>query len=1181
MILLFPNLDTFHLALAKDMVPREVILAPAAVTFDAQGQIYLEPTAPLPKIAIDPLKRIGVKGSKRHATDEPVEVASWVQVVPVAREPGTPNLSSQAAVLFELSHADDLPTLVAEMLRLGNDRQSFRWFSTDGDGKSVLLRVIGPPYYTLLRALDKTAAGTAGTVRAYLERAPRVWVEVGHTHPLASQVRVAEGQIVLIRPPREWLFLDDLPFQDVYDITQFHLPAAPVAWSEAKAPKKMTVPLRLTAGNAADVAELWVLRDQGAEQLDALVRDGDERLTQRLMFAVAADAKGNRIVVLRTRPSKLAPPVLPLENAMGFKPYWKLPNLFLPTGKRLHPTLRRDAVRRLLAEDADQVVWLYPDGQGGFTPEGIPDEAFRSLQDWVEYVIESERQPLATWIDATRFDFDHFICKDTGGPKVKPDKGDKEPRGKDDGDEGRTAKAAGTAVKAASKGKPAAKPSGAAEFLPPLEPKPRSEWKIKREQLEKQFLAIEGPLDAPERQALWPELAVVNAGLAAANTGDEGRSEAAVCWLNALWDGDPMPAEWLGGWLRSEFPQAKAPPRAEEFDKLLNTRNISPSDARGVVASFLWVAHQNPIPAWLLSRLPAVQKYLEAHEASLPVRAVWLAGYRLAQLAGADVLGLARVRDRLLQRLLERGLDPERDLPIFLRTAGQNDSDRLRTVRDRAADLHQTVRRWSEHIPQNLPYIDLLFAFAFAKLGETTAARKLLEGQKAALVKPVPTAPEFKDFDRIVGAISNTFLYRAFAYRIEQAIAGQPASGHLPEELLAELVEFNKKSQMPEFRVRGRDNQSDNPFGRAVYVIARLREQLRILEPQGVGDPYAPVTRHSDLLKKAIAELPEIRDPSRLVHQIRTLCKEGVREKVLAEVRFHVLYEALPLSPRVGEAFAVELLNMVPGALAAGATGGAGFQYPDTPEKMGKMLARAMFLAAHYDRRDIVQQLVSRFSELVHAKFEAAGKRPDQSMDGFVLINAVAGQALRSLRKIAARDEIDRFFLRLQREALGGAGLRELKARYGKTPPTWAAVLETMLNLAAAWMTFGLDAHAQPIIEEVRTELLSGSDLPPKEYTQLARAYVSALGHGPCDLGIQRITELFRKMERGRLTNPFTTGMYYSRFHLNIVEDVILAVVSDEFALGPAGRQWLDDDEYLVRRRIHADMKRHLEKSGL
>ena len=156
--------------------------------------------------------------------------------------------------------------------------------------------------------------------------------------------------------------------------------------------------------------------------------------------------------------------------------------------------------------------------------------------------------------------------------------------------------------------------------------------------------------------------------------------------------------------------------------------------------------------------------------------------------------------------------------------------------------------------------------------------------------------------------------------------------------------------------------------------------------------------------------------------------------------------------------------------------------------------------------------------------------------------------------------------------------------KYQSKPEEWGAVLQTELNLAAGWLTFGLSDHAADILNEARTELLTpdrGLKLTPPDYTLLARAYVTALGYGPSETGLPRITELFHKMDPAKITNTFTSGPYYSRLHLNLVEDVILAVVSDEFALGPAGRRWLDDDEYLVRKRVHADMRRNLAGSGL
>lgn len=1162
MILLFPDTDTLRVALTGNVVPADVSLAPAAVTFDTHGKLYVESTAAVNKTVLKNLDKIGVKGSKRHASDEPEEVQSWLQILPVVKEAAAPVLSSQAPVLFELMTAEDLPMLVTEMLRLGNDRQSFRWFSGAGEGESrrVLLKVVGPPYYTLLRALDR---GAAGGVRAYLERAPRVWVEIGHTHPLAAQLRAPDAQMVLVRAPRDWLFLDDSPFQDVYEILNFKLPAATVAWSEAKTPKKMTVPLRLTAGNAADIAELWVLRENAVDQLDDLVRDADDRLIQRLMFAVATDAKKQRTVILRTRPSKLAPPVLPLENAVEFKPFWKLPNLFVPIQKRLHPTLRRDAVRKLLAEDADQVVWLFPSptGDNSFIPESVPDAAFRPLEDWVDYVIEAEQQPLGAWIEATRFDFDHFICKD-GGPKTKPDKGDKEPKAKEDEDV-KPGKATVVQAKTATKTKGAAKPTDPADFLPPPEaPKPPSEWKLKREELERKFMQIEGDLDAPERVEIWPELAKANSGM-----GDA--TEAAVCWLNALWDSDPSPAEWLAGWVRSELPGAAGTIKADDFDKRLKNSTVTVSDARSVVASFLWVAAQNPVPEWLLARLPLVQKYLETHERAIPVRAVWLAGYRLAQLSGHDVLGLARVRDRLLLRLHEEGLSAERDLPSFLRFAGLRDSERLRVVRGKSVALHQSVRKWieksaaaqkNENLKQNLAYVDLLFAFALGKLGETTPAKALLEDARKSMDIPIPSTGD----DAIKAAVVRSFLFQAFRYRVEQVMAGKPHAGPMAADVTKALEDIADK---------GSKGQVNNPYKLAKYVIDRMREQSHIMEPQEKLDPYADWTKHGDALKKELADLSGFRDPQKLGDKIRKLHREGVTGgKASKDVQFLVLHEAIPLTPRVGESFAVEMLAHVSGALTVGPP--AANEPSDTQKKQGELLARSLSVAGHFGQGDVVQKLVTQFGDLVHSK-------PEETR--FKLINVVAGQALKSLRKLGLRDEIDRFLTRLQSEVLQGASLPNLRKKYATKPESWSAVLQTLLNLAAGWLTFGLNDHAAPILNEARNELLNpnGMKFPPKEYKELACTYVAAVGQGPSETGLPKITELFTDMDVMKITNTWTTAPYYSRLHLNLVEEVIQAVVSDEFALGPAGRKWLDDDEYLVRRRVHADMGRERQRAGL
>ena len=195
--------------------------------------------------------------------------------------------------------------------------------------------------------------------------------------------------MLLLRPPQEWIAFADAPFRDVYAVLDFQLPGRPVTWADDQLADKLHVQLRLIPGAAAEPAELWVLHGDAVEQFDALVREANGRLLARLAFAIG-DRDGKRIAVLRARPGKTTMPVLVLENALACRSYLRLPNLYLPLGYSLRPPLRRDAVRRLLADDADQVVWLMPDGGESFVAQSLPDSAFRPLADWVDYVLDRD-----------------------------------------------------------------------------------------------------------------------------------------------------------------------------------------------------------------------------------------------------------------------------------------------------------------------------------------------------------------------------------------------------------------------------------------------------------------------------------------------------------------------------------------------------------------------------------------------------------------------------------------------------------------------------------------------------------------------------------------------------------------------------------------------------------------------
>ncbi len=1162
MILTFPNLDTIRLALTTGAVPGAVALAPAVAGFDADGRVWVEPSADLPRKAQAELRRLGAGIAKAAGSAPTVEVSCWLELLPLRRSTDPVLRSEQTPILFELAEGEQVSSLVIEVLRLGNDRQGYRWLE-DPKGKSpgrALLRVIGPPYYSLLRALDRDGQASAPT--AYVEQVARVWVQLGYQHPLADHVKPPEGKILLLRPPRRWTYLDDAPFHDIYEILEFSLPVAKARWRDGQLDQRLTVPLRLTRGGSADAAELWVLRDNPVDQLDELVRGADDTLLARLAFAVG-EKDGQKTIVLRVRPSKLAPPVLVLD-ALGFCHFQKMPNLFLPISTRLQPPLRRDAVRKHLADDPMQVTWLYPGPDGSFKPESLPETAFRPLSDWIDYVLEHDREPLRAWIESAQFDFEQFVCDEDGGDR--PKKPPKEPRVK-------TAPRPPAARTGEGKGKANGDSQTVEEGLEDdvyveLVAVPPNELRKQLDELEARFLAAEGRLDEAEREALWPQMAALNAQLGSPD-------DAGVCWMNALWLDDEAQAVRALNWFRAEAqavplrkeagwpegrtwasPAALAPRgtavEGADLDLILSLDEPATGDVRALAAHVFWAACLKEPPAPLIRRLGKVGQFLEVNERLVPVRAAWLAALGLHRLAGGDPLGLARARDRMLERLFRTGLRPEQDLPSFLRFSGGPGNQRFRVVRQWLALLADKARRWvhekgryyTPHEPKTSAYADLFFAFGLAKLGEAEACNRLRERAREELTE--------------VGE-AHLFLFQAFDYRLRRSLEGKPHGGPLPAEqmeYLAEIIKLDKQ----ESKV--------NATGPS-YAIDRMRWLSRILEPDQRIEPYRHTTPASNDLERALNKLPDLLDHNQVADCVRHLLQSVTQGKGGAEARALILCAALDQAPRAGEDFSAEMLALCPAAFDALPPPAGVTEF----EKQARLLEKALFVAAHFDRKESVQQFVTRFGRLLETQRDAPIIQA---------IDSLAAQSFRGLRKLGMQQEIDKLLHLMAEILLHGRDLRSIddRARWEKQP----VALRALLHVAAGWYYFGRDEQAGAVLNaacialftppnpsrEGRISGLGTSQDAPRR-AELTCAYAAALAHAPIELAQKRFEELFDRLEG--IVDGYTTSSYYSRLQLQVIEAVVLAVVSDDFTVGTAVRRWLDDDEYLVRRRIHRDVR--------
>jgi len=988
MILNFPDLDTIRLALTAGAVPAAAALAPTVAGFDDDGRVWVEPSADLPKKAQAELRRLGVGIGKVAGASPAVEMSCWLELLPLQRSADPVVRPEQTPILFELAEGEQFSSLVSEVLRLGNDRQGFRWLE-DPRGKSpgrALLRVVGPPYYSLLRAIDRDGQASAPT--AYVEQAPRVWVQLGYRHPLGEQLKPPQGKLLLLKPPRRWTCVEDVPFRDIYEVLEFTLPAQKVRWREGELGRRLTVPLRLTRGGTGDAAELWVLRDNPIDQLDDLVREADNTLLDRLAFAVG-EKGGEKTIVLRVRPSKQPPPALAL-SAVEFCHFQKMPNLFLPVGRRLHPPLRRDAVRKHLAEDPMQVTWLYPDAAGGFTPESLPETAFRPLSDWIDYVLEHDHEPLQAWIESARFDFEQFVCDEDGGDR--PNKPPREPRVKAPprSPESRMGEGKGQRRNNNGDADEAGEAASKDDVFAAVVAAPPDELRQHLSDLEARFLAAEGGLDAADRQALWPELAALNARL---GSGDD----TGVCWMNALWLRDEAQAARALNWFRAEAQGVKVRKEAgwpngrtwasaaalaprgaavegADLDLVLSLDEPQTADVRALAAYVFWASCRKEPAAALAQRLGKVAHFLETKGHLIPVRAAWLAALGLHRLAGEDALGLARARDRLLERLFHTGLRPEQDLPSFLRFSGPAGNQRFRAVRQWLATLADLAQKW---IQENTPtggsaktsgYADLMFAFGLARLGERDASNQLRQRASSTLAGQGST---------------HALLLDGFGYRIHEAQDRKPHTGPLPVEWMERLFRIYQGR-----RPRG-ESQSDTSW----YAIDRLRQRSRILEPDQKIEPYRyHQESQRDELKRDLLRLPDVLDRLEAAELVRRSLQRPWEGEEGIRLRAHVLCTALDQAPRIGADFATEMLAMTPAAFDAlpAATTLTDFQ------DQFRLLEKGLFVAAHFDRADHVQHFIARVRRVLQTPY---AKPMMEALD------SLAREALRALRKLGRHKE--------------------------------------------------------------------------------------------------------------------------------------------------------------------------------
>jgi hypothetical protein len=1086
MVVHFPDLATLHAAVASGMIPATILAQACDAVYRADGVRVHSPAFDLPPL----LTAIGARAINSFP-DTSEHFDHWFALFPLS-ERGHANDEPPAEALLDLPLAL-FSVYAVEMMRLGNDRQSCLRVDEAG-GARVLIRVINPPLYTLLRAVD----GLDRDVWVYREASANVWVQWRYAHPFERRLSANNDAAWLVRAPRRWRAVDTRLFRDVHEVIALQPPAPTLPLPASALNRKIVVPLKLIPGEPL-APEFWMIRENALAVVDRFVRDADEATRARLRFAVFGQQ-----AALRDRRVGDRPAGVELPEAVPSARHGRLPRLYLPVGERLHPRLSAERTRELLCPDDARVVWLTRGEGGSILRESLPDDAFAPLSDWVEFILDREQETLRAWINETTCDFGEWI---TASPVIA--EREAPPR-------------------ARAPTPPPSPPAPEIEELPPELPKtfapapaespiPRGDLAQARDKLEKQLLDASGPDQAATRESLWPKLARINAEL-----GD--LPEAAICWAHALWDRDPPPADWLAEWRDSEWSAT-----SDDLAACLAKPDPTHGDARRVAVHALRAATLGRPTAFA-----PIGPFLDKHASRLGVRLTWLA-WRALTRACDDPLALARVRDRLLERLMRDGLRRQHDVPDFIHFAGQRDSDRLRQAQDLLWSFRADVQSWltrqdqtKDKLHRSLAttgvYADLLFAYGFARLGEERHRAELADGALATLRA---------NADPVV-----QFLADAFAFRIDQAGSGGTFEP-LPAAITARLERFDPGQR---------------------YAVSRLRQQLIALEPSEKSDPYLlSKTAQAGSLGRDLLALSAIRDPKRLQAESRRVLNAARQSPDPAE-RLIALTEITPLSLRGGREFAAEMVEQAGAALKVAKIDGP------LMERQARLVDALMPVAASYEWADKLREILGVFARNLRTLDELQVIAP---------VNLALGRSLRAARRCGMGEQLHALMNDLTELLTRGRSIDELRRDYRREAlsKNWVDMLQALTRVAEYWFHFGSADRAAPFLEEARRYLLEG-DRKERPAAQrdagLARAYLQAVGqHSDLPRVIASCRELFERLRP--FPNAQTTSVYYSSLHLGIVETLVLTLVSDDFVLAQTAKRWLDDDEHLVRRRIHAD----------
>ncbi len=1148
-VLDFPNLDTLRLVLASGTLPTEVTDTPAWVAQEERGRVRLEPSAFPSREMLTGLNRLGVRLVAEMAPHV-ISVGCWAELL--ALRPASPQtMLASGPVLFVLP-TSELARFTVRLRRFGAPTQALRfplpetaWIIQDGAPPSMLEQT-----------LDRDSP-----IEPFTEHAPGIWIRHAWDHPVPARLVAPTTGTLLLRPDRaseRVAVRVPVPVAD-----EFLLHRQPASRGVNSPLKRIAILMRLTREPQRERERLWLCADDDIVEFRRFCLNADQRLIRRFEIATQRSGTGIRFV-LRSVPGEHMPPLLP-ASLRGFAPHPRAAGLFLPANRCLKPELRSAELSDLFGLGPDRLTWVEAGTDGRIITQAILLEAFRPLESVLFHVVPTQARFAANNFAEDRFPLPRFVLRDEHAVEPFTDRSESLPT-REQTEEIPTENSKSWVTHALErfalrlrrprrepmpKDRPGSEPGTAPLPYPVIsEPETPSnsvdallhgrDRAARRHALEAALLADFAGLEPSQRAERWAELAAVYGAT-------RNAADAAVCWINAIWEADPVPMTWLEQWLLAECRATKLTEPSISLDRILGEPGRF-GMGRTLAAFITQAAAELTLPHDLKASLARILSYLDQHFEDLSARAAWLVRLALTRFVAGDALGLAQWHDRILARLRQRGPALDLDEPSFLRFHGSTTSEQFQTARDWltksrgcilgwVAKLGSSGRlQWAGLDPETdctAAYSQLMLAWGLGHLGERTRSRDW--AARARKVLSLATGP---GVDPAVHAL----LADAYAIRTREAQEGSASKPGFPSELSA------RYDSLPAF---------------SRYAVDKLRRFSRILEPAGHvrdyrGQEFREFWGH-DRLGERLSVFADHLHADSVVEEAQQLLVECSTSPNSATVP-RIVFTLLDAASHLDASTVSQLLEHVPPALEWMETWLQSGRWTDAermellPRYQARMLEAALTIAAQREQFEASQGLVDHLLNRI----------PSDSMLRAALAQA-APTAFRCFRKRGSRSEAESL-------------LRSLDPGCGAWPAE-SHFSPVRLGLAIGWFAVGDEESGNRILNDARDRLFLAAPGDDRNHTELAIAYAGALGSAPPRIALGRLEEIFQRLDRITLTG--STNRYYSLKMLELIDAVVRAVVTEDFTLSPAVRGWMDDDEFLIRRRLHRDMTQVLHGDNL